>query len=48
MERVLAVLSVLAVFGAIMILACIYVRRRFDVVFLALLLSGFWFVFRPI
>ena len=48
MERVLAVLSVLAVFGAIMILARIFVRRRFDVIFLALLLSGFWFVFRPI
>lgn len=40
MERVLAVLSVLAVFVEIMILARIFVRRRFDVVFLALLLSG--------
>lgn len=48
MELVLAVLSVLVVFVAIVILARIFVRSRFDVVFLALLLSGFWFVFRPI
>lgn len=46
MERVLAIGSVLAVFGVTMLLARIYVRRRFDVVFLALLLNGFWFVFR--
>jgi oligosaccharide repeat unit polymerase len=48
MERAAAVLSVLAVFGAIMILGRLFVRRRFDVMFLSLLLFGFWFVFRPI
>lgn len=48
MERALATISVLTVLAAIVILARIFVRRRFDVMFLSLLLLGYWFVFRPL
>lgn len=48
MERALAVLSVLAVFGLTVLLARIFVRRCFDVIFLVLLLSCCLFVFCPV
>jgi hypothetical protein len=47
MEQAVAILAVLIVMAAVLGLARIFVRRRFDVMFLALLLIGFWFVFRP-
>lgn len=47
MERLLAGLVVAATLGVILLMSRLLVRRRFDVMFLTLLLLGFWFVFRP-
>lgn len=47
MDRVLALLSLLTVLGALLGLGRLLSRGRFDVMFLAMLLLGYWFVFRP-
>lgn len=47
MEHIVAAIAVLVVGGAVLLLGRIFVRRRFDVMFLALLLMGYWFAFRP-
>jgi len=48
MAHVLAFLSVLTVTAAILIIGRIFVRHRFDAMFLALLLLAYWFSFRPV
>lgn len=47
MERLLAALAVVGTLVVILLMARVMVRRRFDVMFLTLLLLGYWFVFRP-
>lgn len=48
MDRLLATLAVAAVLLTILVLARAFVRHRFDVMFLTLLMLGYWFVARPV
>lgn len=48
MDRILAFLAILAVLLAIIWMSRTFVRHRFDVMFLTLLLLGYWFVVRPL
>ena len=48
MEHLLAFISVAAVMLAILAIGRVFVRHRFDVMFLALLLMSYWYAFRPV